>query len=121
MKTKTLISKAKANNLVKSVKVKAETLVKLIKEHTLEATLIAYALFAPVSTVGAAEAKWNSIIDFLTPWIGRLGGAIALIAGIAFGMAVKNDEAESKAKAVKGVIAGCIVCAVGISAKTFLG
>ena len=60
----------------------------------LSATLGAYGAAAPVT----AEAKWNQVIDFILPWINRLGGVIILIGAIEFAMAFKDDDAERKTK-----------------------
>ena len=89
-------------------------------KKTLRAMLLLYALFAPVSTVGAADEKWNAVIQFILPWISRLGGVVILIGAVEFGLAFKNDDAEGKTKGMRTVIAGCIVVAVGLSSTTFL-
>lgn len=75
-----------------------------------------------VSAKGAAgaDAKWDSVIDFLTPWISRMGGLIVLIGAIEFGLAFKSDDAEGKTRGIRTIIAGCIVFAVGLSTDTFL-
>lgn len=69
---------------------------------------------------GSADAKWNAVIGFLTPWIQRLGGAVILIGAIEFGLGFKNDDPEGKTKGLRTVIAGCIVFAVGVSSNIFL-
>lgn len=69
---------------------------------------------------GAADAKWNAVIDFILPWITRLGGVVVLIGAVEFGLAFKNDDAEGKTKGMRTVIAGCIVTAVGLSSSVFL-
>lgn len=67
-----------------------------------------------------AEAKWDTVIDFIVPWISRLGGVVILIGAVEFGLAFKNDDAEGKTKGMRTIIAGCIVTAVGFSADIFL-
>lgn len=67
-----------------------------------------------------AEKKWDQVIEFITPWITKLGGVVILIGAVEFGLAFKNDDAEGKTKGMRTLIAGCIVTAVGMSSSTFL-
>ncbi len=76
--------------------------------------------FATDGTGGSAEAKWDSVIGFILPWITRLGGVVILIGAIEFGLAFKSDDAEGKTKGMRTIIAGCIVTAVGASSDIFL-
>lgn len=85
--------------------------------------LLATALASPLSvsaSSGAADAKWNAVIGFILPWIGRIGGVVILIGAIQFGLAWKSDDAEKKTAGMHTVVAGCIVTAVGLSANIFL-
>ena len=68
----------------------------------------------------AGSAAWDNVMNFLIPWIGRLGGAVMLIGGIMFGLAFKNDDADGKTRALQTLIAGAIVVAVGVSSSIFL-
>lgn len=68
----------------------------------------------------SADAKWNTVIGFIVPWITRLGGAVVLIGAVEWGLAFKNDDAEGKTKGMRTLIAGCIVTAVGLSSDLFL-
>lgn len=86
----------------------------------IELCILMYAALAPVPGVGAAEAKWDAVMNFILPWIGRLGGAIALIGGVEFGIAFKSDDAEAKTRGMRTLLAGCIVIAVGLSSNIFL-
>ena len=69
---------------------------------------------------GSAEAKWNTVIGFIVPWIARLGGAIILIGAVEWGLAFKSNDAEGKTNGMRTIIAGCIVTAVGVSSDIFL-
>lgn len=71
-------------------------------------------------TQQTAESKWDAVINFILPWITRLGGVVILIGAVEFGLAFKNDDAEGKTKGLRTVIAGCIVFAVGLSSDIFL-
>lgn len=85
---------------------------------------LAYATATPVPSGGGssttAEQKWDNVMNFILPWITRLGGVVILIGAVEFGLAFKNDDAEGKTKGIRTVIAGCIVFAVGLSADIFL-
>lgn len=93
-----------------------------IKEKKVQLALLLYAFFAPVgyASATAADAKWTAVINFILPWIQRLGGVVILIGAVEFGLAFKNDDAEAKTKGLRTVIAGCIVLAVGFSSNIFL-
>lgn len=90
--------------------------------------MMAYGVLSPLNVALAdddakadvAKDKWDAVIDFMLPWISRLGGVVILIGAVEFGLAFKNDDAEGKTKGMRTVIAGCIVVAVGMSAPTFL-
>lgn len=81
---------------------------------------IAYGAANPNPTPSAADSKWTAMINFILPWIQRLGGVVLLIGAVEFGLAFKNDDAEGKTKGMRTAIAGCIVIAVGLSSSTFL-
>lgn len=91
-----------------------------VKEKKTQLAMLLYALFAPVGLAGAADAKWDAVVNFILPWIQRLGGIVVLIGAVEFGLAFKNDDAEGKTKGIRTVIAGCIVLAVGLSSSIFL-
>lgn len=94
---------------------------KYIIAKKIQISMLMYAALVPVSVASAtAEAKWNSVIDFILPWIQRLGGVVILIGAVEFGLAFKSDDAEGKTKGLRTVIAGCIVFAVGLSSSIFL-
>lgn len=83
-------------------------------------TTAAYATTPAPPASTSAEAKWETVIGFIIPWITRLGGVVVLIGAIEFGLAFKNDDAEGKTKGMRTIIAGCIVTAVGLSSDIFL-
>lgn len=94
-----------------------------IKNHMLRFSLLLSSMLSPIavsSASGGADTQWQNFIDFIVPWITRLGGVVFLIGAVEFGLAFKNDDAEGKTKGVRTVIAGCIVIAVGLSSGTFL-
>ncbi|MEG0614134.1 MAG: hypothetical protein RR540_00140 [Oscillospiraceae bacterium] len=81
------------------------------------------AIIVPTMALAASDggaAKWETIINFILPWIARLGGVVTLIGGVEFGLAWKNDDAEAKTKGMRTIIAGLIVIAVGAASDVFL-
>lgn len=103
-----------------TIKNKVSNVVTWVRNKRIQALLLAYALFSPMSLTYGADAKWNEVIDFILPWISRLGGVVILIGAVEFGLAFKSDDAEGKTKGMRTVIAGCIVIGVGLSSSTFL-
>lgn len=82
--------------------------------------LLTTPVYASGGTSPTAEQKWNTVINFIVPWITRLGGGVILIGAVEFGLAFKNDDAEGKTKGMRTIIAGAIVTAVGLSSDIFL-
>lgn len=102
---------------------KGKKIMNWINQKKLHIAMTAATILTPLSVYAApssAEAKWNAVIDFLVPWISRLGGVVILIGAIDFGLAFKNDDAEAKTRGLKTIIAGAIVAAVGLSSDLFL-
>lgn len=98
---------------------------KMVSKASVPAVLIfcliaVFFSFEAVAFANDANAAFTRVVNFILPWIKRLGGLIILIGGIQFGMGFKNDDAEGKSKGVRAIIAGCIVAAVGFSSDVFL-
>ena len=68
-----------------------------------------------------ADSLWKTVADLLKTWVTRLGGTVMFVGGIMFGLGWKNDDADGKTRGINTVIAGAIVCAVAVSAGTFMG
>lgn len=82
-------------------------------------TVTAFASGQAVDT-STADAKWKTFVDFITPWIERIGGGTFLVGAIMFGLAWRSNDAEGKGNAINTMIGGGIVLAVGVSADIFL-
>jgi len=95
-------------------------LVTLMAISTLVFSVPVLASGAGASTIDANNA-FTAVMDFLVPWIQKLGGVVMLIGGIMFGLGFKNDDADSKTRGVQTLVAGAIVIAVGAGYQTFLG
>lgn len=80
-----------------------------------------YAMAMPVAAdAGAADAKWDTIVGFITPWITKIGGLILLFGAVELAVAFKDDNADKKTSSIRFVVAGLIVIAVGLSSDLFL-
>ncbi len=101
-----------------------------IKKALLTAYAVAFMVDLNTMSVGAtgttgtspttADDMWTNFVDFLTPWVQRIGGAIAFIGVISFAEGYFTDQADHKQKGIKGVIAGCMIFAIGLVSDLFL-
>jgi len=86
-------------------------------------SLSALTVYAEEGGGGGGDAgvtAWDNVMDFIVPWIGRLGGAIMLVGGVMFALGWKNDDVDGRARGLQTLIAGAIVVAVGVSSDIFL-
>ena len=61
-----------------------------------------------------AEGSYTTVLTFFITWIRRIGAAVALIGGIMFGLAIKDNNADQKQ-----MVAGFIVVAICLAADMF--
>ena len=72
------------------------------------------------STTGAtAESSYNTVLTFFITWLRRIGAAVALIGGIMFGLAIKDNNAEQKQAGLMTMVAGFVVVAICLAAGMF--
>lgn len=64
--------------------------------------------------------KWNEIIGLIVPWIERLGGVVALVGAILWGLGFKGEDAEQQTRGLRTIISGMIVIAVSVGSDIFL-
>ena len=66
---------------------------------------------------GTADTAYENVMNFIVTWIRRLGAAVALFGGIMLALGFKDNDADSKEKGIKTMIAGFVVWAIcaGIS------
>jgi len=83
------------------------------------ALFIAPSAFAAAPTTGS-DAGWTSIINFIRPWVGRLGGLVMVIGAIMFGLGWQRDDAEGKTRGIQTFVGGAIVTAAGAAWTTFV-
>ena len=66
------------------------------------------------------EAEFNAIMDFISRWVGSIGGVAMLIGGIMFALAFKDNNAASKVNGLKTLAAGAITSSVAVMLPTFM-
>lgn len=67
----------------------------------------------------SAETAYQDVIDFFVTWIRRLGAVIALVGGIMFGLAIKDNNADQKQAGLMTLIAGFVVVAITAAVDMF--
>ena len=59
-----------------------------------------------------ADTAYKNVMNFIVTWIRRLGAAVALFGGIMLALGFKDNDADSKEKGIKTMIAGFVVWAI---------
>lgn len=77
-------------------------------------------IFAEENTNNTAEDKWNTAINFLSPWIVRAGLLTLVVGLLMYAEGRFQDRAEDKTKGGNVIIGGLIIAAIGGSMSTFL-
>ena len=72
------------------------------------------------NTTGAtAESSYNTVLTFFITWLRRIGAAVALIGGIMFGLAIKDNNADQKQAGLMTMVAGFVVVAICLASTMF--
>ena len=66
-----------------------------------------------------ADSAYQNVVNFFLVWIRRVGALVALIGGVMFGLAVKNNDGEQKQAGILTMVAGFIVFAIALGADMF--
>lgn len=61
---------------------------------------------------GTADTAYENVMTFIVTWIRRLGAAVALFGGIMLALGFKDNDADSKEKGIKTMVAGFVVWAI---------
>lgn len=67
----------------------------------------------------SAENAYKTTIEFFITWIRRIGAAVALIGGIMFGLAIKDNNADQKQAGLMTMVAGFVVFGICMAADMF--
>lgn len=68
---------------------------------------------------GDDTSNWKDIIGFFVTWVGRIGGVVAFVGAVMFGLAIKNNDAEQKQSGLLTLVAGVVVAGVATMADKF--
>lgn len=66
-----------------------------------------------------AESSYTTVLTFFITWLRRIGAAVALIGGIMFGLAIKDNNAEQKQTGLMTMVAGFVVVAICLASSMF--
>ena len=71
------------------------------------------------SAGATAESSYTTVLTFFITWLRRIGAAVALIGGIMFGLAIKDNNAEQKQAGLMTMVAGFVVVAICLASTMF--
>lgn len=77
-----------------------------------------FSITSSADTPTDADGTWNAIINWILPWFWKFGVVVIIIGVVEFALGFKDDDANSKVKGMKTIIAGVLVTAVGGLAAT---
>jgi len=69
-------------------------------------------VFANPLDATRGEEQFNSLVEFLATWIGRIGGVVAFVGVVQFALGVKSQNPDEKINGLKTLVAGIMVFAV---------
>jgi len=67
-----------------------------------------------------ADTTWDNTMEWVSVWVIRLGGVLALIGAIEVGMGFSQDNPSAKTTGWKFIVGGGIVAAAGGAWETFI-
>jgi hypothetical protein len=93
------------------------------KVRKVAATLTSLAFAMSLMTINCFAVSndagsFNTVVAFIVTWVQRIGGVIAFVGAIQFGMAFKNDDADGKTRGLMTLASGFIVVAICIAYDT---
>lgn len=65
-----------------------------------------------------SATSFDTVVAFIVTWVQRIGGVVAFIGAIQFGLAFKNDDADGKTRGLMTLASGFIVIAICIAYNT---
>ncbi|MEG2609116.1 MAG: hypothetical protein RSA91_00410 [Bacilli bacterium] len=92
------------------------------REEILRIGLLTFVLIIQSTVAYAADSgtsKIDAVVTFMTDWFKKIGFVVALVGGVQFGLAFKNDDANAKTNAIRMIASGFMVWGVGMSKDTF--
>ena len=104
------------NQLV--LKKKNEAAMYKIRKYAAVIMTLAFAVSAMTMQCFAVtndSASFDTVVSFIVTWVKRIGGVIGFIGAVQFGMAYRNDDADSKTRGLMTLASGFIVIAICIA------
>ena len=71
------------------------------------------------TTTYSDDTAYNTVINFFIKWLRRIGALVALVGGIMFALAIKNNDAEQKQNGLMTLVAGFVAVAICTGADMF--
>lgn len=78
-----------------------------------------YKLEGEVAAPQSADSTFQTVINFFITWLRRVGAVVALVGGIMFALAIKDNNADQKQTGLMTMIAGFAVVAICVGADMF--
>ncbi|MBD5142330.1 MAG: hypothetical protein HDT22_01790 [Ruminococcus sp.] len=72
-----------------------------------------------VGTSTSADSTYQTVIEFFITWLRRIGVFVALVGGVMFALAIKDNNAEQKQAGLLTLVAGFVVAAICTGADMF--
>ena len=70
-------------------------------------------------TTQSADSTYQTVIEFFITWLRRIGVFVALVGGVMFALAIKDNNAEQKQAGLLTLVAGFVVAAICTGADMF--
>ncbi|MDE6708721.1 MAG: hypothetical protein K2K06_11890 [Oscillospiraceae bacterium] len=67
----------------------------------------------------SADSTYQTVIEFFITWLRRIGVFVALVGGVMFALAIKDNNAEQKQAGLLTLVAGFVVAAICTGADMF--
>lgn len=99
-----------------------QSVLTMVSGFMIQAAISDIGIFNIPSTYTSTDAdlEFQSIMNFIGSWTGRVGALAAFIGAIMFGLAIRSNEASLKVSGLKTIAAGGIVMSVSALLSTFV-
>lgn len=61
----------------------------------------------------------DKFITFVTDWLKKIGGIVALVGGVMFALGWQREDAEGKTRGLQTLMAGLMVAAIALASDMF--
>lgn len=99
-----------------------QSVLTMVSGFMIQAAISDIGIFNIPSTYTSADAdvEFQSIMDFIGSWTGRVGALGAFLGAIMFGLAIRSNDASLKVSGLKTIAAGGIVISVSALLSSFV-